>query len=82
MLSGLFDMTQDSVQLVQAVVGQHQFSLAAGTVFDFYPGAQSLGQIVLQVADIGVKGARPGRLLLATQLLSHQGDILILIPAA
>ena len=44
----LLDVAQDTVEFVQAVVGQHQLALAGGAVPDFNARAKPLGEIFLQ----------------------------------
>lgn len=43
----LLDVLQDSVQLVDAVVGDDQFPLTLRAMLDADPGAEALGQVVL-----------------------------------
>ena len=38
----LFNMTQDPIQLIQAVVGQHEFASAFSAVLDLHGCAQAL----------------------------------------
>ena len=60
-------MAQNTVQLIEAAVGQNQFSTPTGAVFDFHAGAQSLGEIVLQQPNIRVQCLLDYRLVLALE---------------
>ena len=41
-LQELLDMPQDTVQLIEAVIGQHQLALALGSVLDLHRRSQAL----------------------------------------
>src|SRR4051812_20572066 len=58
MSEGSMNVREDPVELIQAVVGDHQLALTGGGMLDRNLGAQLLGQLLLQTIDIGVTGRR------------------------
>src|SRR5690606_39206937 len=49
------NLRQDAVQFVEAVIGDHQPALAAGTLLDQDLGAEPVGEVPFQHADVGVR---------------------------
>ena len=51
----LFYVPQNSIKLVETVVSDHQLTLALRVVLNLHRGTKPLGQIILQMPNIGIE---------------------------